>query len=114
MMTDDLSALIDGFAGLDILVIGEAMLDSYLEGSADRLCPEAPVPVVTLSRRTDVPGGAANTAANVAALGGRVRLLSVIGDDAEGCLLHRTLEGCGVNVDRLLVQPSRQTLAKHR
>ena len=55
-----------------MLVIGEAMLDSYLEGYTDRLSREAPVPVVTVTDRKDAAGGAANTAVNVAALGGQV------------------------------------------
>src|SRR4051812_46807848 len=72
-----LSRIIDGFRGLDVLVVGEAMLDSYLEGTTDRLCREAPVPIVALDGRRDAPGGAANVAANAAALGARVRFLSV-------------------------------------
>jgi D-beta-D-heptose 7-phosphate kinase/D-beta-D-heptose 1-phosphate adenosyltransferase len=61
----DFLPLLDAFAGLDVLVLGEAMLDSYLEGSASRFCPEAPVPIVILSGRQDLPGGATNTTANV-------------------------------------------------
>src|SRR5262249_41391688 len=59
-MNTDFGQLIDGFAGLHVLVIGDAMLDTYLQGSTDRLCPEAPVPVVAVSARRDVPGGAAS------------------------------------------------------
>src|SRR3712207_2950165 len=55
-MTTDLATLIDRFAGLDVLVVGDTILDSYLEGTAARCCREAPVPRVTLSRRCDVPG----------------------------------------------------------
>lgn len=113
-MSASLPHLIDAFAGLHVLVIGEAMLDVYLEGSTGRLCREAPVPIVSLAGRTDAPGGAANTAANVCSLGGRVRFLSVIGDDLEGRLLQRALSARGVPTDHLLAQPSRRTLAKHR
>lgn len=106
--------LIDQFTKLNVLVIGEAMLDSYLQGTTNRLCPEAPVPIVTLSNRQDVPGGAANTAVNVHSLGAHVTLLSVIGDDLEGALLRQALEERGVSTDSLLRQPDRRTLAKQR
>jgi len=113
-MSDRLNAVIDRFAGLRVLVVGEAMLDSYLEGDAGRLCREAPVPVVNVTRRTDAPGGAANTACNAGALGARVCFLSVIGDDPEGELLRRSLERNGVGAGALVVEPGRRTLAKHR
>lgn len=109
-----LARLVDAFVGLKVLVLGDAMLDSYLEGFSNRICREAPVPVVTLSRRENAPGGAANTAVNVSSLGAQVTFLSVIGDDPEGLLLRQSLRKQGVSTDHLLVRPSRQTLAKHR
>ncbi|HWE39405.1 MAG TPA: D-glycero-beta-D-manno-heptose 1-phosphate adenylyltransferase [Isosphaeraceae bacterium] len=105
---------IDAFAGLEVTVIGEAMLDTYLEGTSGRLCREAPVPIVALSGRRDAPGGAANTAANARALGAKVRLISVVGDDPEGAVLRRLLADRGVIVDELLADPGRTTLAKNR
>lgn len=113
-MNSALSHCIDAFPRLRVLVIGDAMLDSYLEGDSDRLCREAPVPVVTVAQRSDAPGGAANTAANVHSLGGDVVLLSVTGDDAEGSRLRATLEQQGIATGHLLTQPARSTLAKHR
>jgi D-beta-D-heptose 7-phosphate kinase/D-beta-D-heptose 1-phosphate adenosyltransferase len=113
-MNSHLTDMITGFAGLNILVIGEAMLDSYLDGRAASICREAPVPVVRLEGRSDAPGGAANTAANVCGLGASVRFLSVVGDDSEATLLRRALAERGVPDDDLLVQPGRRTLAKHR
>jgi D-beta-D-heptose 7-phosphate kinase / D-beta-D-heptose 1-phosphate adenosyltransferase len=113
-MNSDLPGLIDRFAGLNVLVIGEAMLDSYLEGTATRLAHEAPVPVVALDHRIDVPGGAANAAAGVAALGGSVTLLSVIGDDDEGRWLLCCLEERRVITDHMIVDHRRRTLAKQR
>lgn len=113
-MTKPLQDLIDAFAGLQVLVIGEAMLDSYLIGTADRLCREAPVPIVALSERRDQPGGAANAAANIAGLGARAVFLSVIGDDTEGMLLRDALETCGVPTEALLIEEGRRTLVKHR
>jgi len=75
-MNVDFLALINSFAGLHVLVIGEAMLDTYLEGTTDRLCPEAPAPIVSVSSKSDVPGGAANTAVNIRGLGSQVSFLS--------------------------------------
>ncbi|HEY9604379.1 MAG TPA: D-glycero-beta-D-manno-heptose 1-phosphate adenylyltransferase [Allocoleopsis sp.] len=113
-MQTTLSRLIDAFTGLNVVVIGDAILDSYLEGSTERLCQEAPVPVVALSNRKNIPGGAANTAVNIHSLGGQVTFLSVIGDDLEGKLLQQALEERGVSTEYILTQPQRQTLAKHR
>jgi D-beta-D-heptose 7-phosphate kinase / D-beta-D-heptose 1-phosphate adenosyltransferase len=113
-MNTNLFDLIDAFADFNVLVVGEAMLDSYLEGSTDRLCREAPVPVVAISDRQDIPGGAANTAVNVRSLGGQPQFLSVVGDDPEGLLLQQALEKRGVSTAHLLVHPTRRTLVKHR
>ena len=113
-MNPTLAHLIDRFAGLEVVVIGDAMLDVYLEGAAGRLCREAPVPIVSLNGRRDAPGGAANTAVNVRSLGARVSFLSVIGGDAEGALLRRSLEGLGVPTAHLLTEPARRTRANHR
>nr|WP_238361098.1 D-glycero-beta-D-manno-heptose 1-phosphate adenylyltransferase [Iningainema tapete] len=107
-------ALLDTIANLKVIVIGEAMLDGYISGKSDRLCPEAPVPVVTVNNRLYVPGGAANTALNVQSLGGNVKFLSVIGDDWEGSQLRQALLDRGVSTEYILSQPDRQTLTKQR
>ncbi len=109
-----LAQLIDRFAGLRVAVVGDAMLDSYFEGAAERLCREAPVPVVTVRSRVDQPGGAANTAANLAALGAEVAFLSVVGADSEGELLRRALRDHGVSDEHIVVDEGRATLAKSR
>ena len=107
-------ALLESFSRLNVLVLGEAMLDSYLEGEAGRLCREAPVPVIDVTRRVDVPGGAANAAANVARLGGHPLLLSAVGADAEADMLRRALGAAGVEPGHLLPLAGTRTLAKHR
>jgi D-beta-D-heptose 7-phosphate kinase / D-beta-D-heptose 1-phosphate adenosyltransferase len=113
-MSPDLRALVDSLAGRRVLVIGEAMLDSYLRGTTDRLCQEAPVPIVAVGQREDAPGGAANAALNVHALGGQVRFLSAVGDDPEAGTLREALTKAGIAADDVLVEPGRRTLAKHR
>lgn len=113
-MSSDLLDLIDIWQSLTVLVIGDAMLDGYLSGDADRLCREAPAPVVAVHKRQDVPGGAANTAANVAGLGAKVRFLSVIGNDLEGDRLQRALQQRGISAADLVISSDRDTLAKQR
>ncbi|MFO0593125.1 MAG: D-glycero-beta-D-manno-heptose 1-phosphate adenylyltransferase [Polyangiaceae bacterium] len=100
--------------GLRALVIGDAMLDTYLRGATDRLCPEAPVPIVNVTSRADRPGGAANTAVNLRALGADVTLLGVIGADAEGIALRNALMTEGIAPNALTVSKRRRTLAKQR
>src|SRR5437763_1194298 len=113
-MNTNLPQLIDAFAGLDVLVLGEAMLDSYLEGAVGRFCQEAPVPIVALAGRRDMPGGAANSAVNVRSLGGRVSFLSVTGEDAEGEHLRQALRTRGVSTEHVLTRPGRRTLTQQR
>ncbi|NJO04119.1 MAG: D-glycero-beta-D-manno-heptose 1-phosphate adenylyltransferase [Chloroflexaceae bacterium] len=108
------SHVLELFPNLRVLVIGEAILDSYLAGAAGRLCSEAPVPVVDVQTHSDVPGGAANTAANIHSMGAHVALLSVIGDDDEGARLRAAIAARGIAPDHLLVRSARRTLAKHR
>ena len=102
------------FCGLRALIVGDAMLDSYYLGSATRLSPEGPVPVVRSRGKLYLPGGAANTAANVSALGARATLLATVGADHEGEMLNRQLASRGVDVDHLIVDSGRPTSAKLR
>ncbi|KAB8315971.1 D-glycero-beta-D-manno-heptose 1-phosphate adenylyltransferase [Tolypothrix campylonemoides VB511288] len=113
-MKPELTKLLDAIARLHVIVIGEAMLDGYLEGFSNRLCPEATVPVVTLTNRLYVPGGAANTAVNVRSLKANVTFLSVIGDDWEGSQLQQALSERGVSTKHILKASNRQTLSKQR
>jgi len=83
--------IINKFKNIRILVVGDLMLDRHIKGSVSRISPEAPVPVVLESTRTETVGGAANVAHNLAALGAQVFLSGVIGDDTEGRILKRIL-----------------------
>lgn len=113
-MSFDFARFIDAFANLRVLVLGDAMLDSYLCGSSHRLCQEAPAPIVDARERIDAAGGAANTAVNVAALGARVHLLSALGGDEEGAVLQRVLRDRGVATDSIVRTSGRRTLSKQR
>jgi D-beta-D-heptose 7-phosphate kinase / D-beta-D-heptose 1-phosphate adenosyltransferase len=106
--------MINEIARRRVVVIGDAILDGWLTGSSERLCPEAPVPVVDICASCHVPGGAANTAVNLAALGADVRLVSAVGDDAAGAELIRLLEGSGVGTAHTLRVEGRPTVTKRR
>jgi rfaE bifunctional protein kinase chain/domain len=79
-----------------ILVVGDVMLDRYWYGEVDRISPEAPVPIVNVTQSDERPGGAANVARNAAALGAKVTLLSVVGQDDVGLRLAALLRKAGV------------------
>src|SRR3954469_10978602 len=113
-MTAVSADLLAGFGDLRVLVIGEAMLDSYLHGAAERLSREAPVPIVALERRDDAPGGAANAAVNVSTLGASARLLSVVGRDGEEERLRDARAERGGDKAGLIPVVDRGTLAKQR
>ncbi|MGH9475524.1 MAG: bifunctional heptose 7-phosphate kinase/heptose 1-phosphate adenyltransferase [Terriglobales bacterium] len=100
--------------GRRVAVIGDTMLDVFLWGDADRISPEAPVPVVHLRRQSFALGGAANVAANVAGLGGHPVLFSALGADAAGERLRHLLPRQGIEVGALLAIPGRQTSTKIR
>lgn len=110
--TDAPSAL-DSLGGQHVLVIGDAMVDHYVWGQASRISPEAPVPVVREDRRSSSPGGAANTASNVVAMGAQAMLLAVVGDDVDGRDLGEMLDASGVR-RQLIAAPDRPTTAKTR
>ncbi|HXD87560.1 MAG TPA: D-glycero-beta-D-manno-heptose 1-phosphate adenylyltransferase [Urbifossiella sp.] len=110
----ELSATIASFAGKRVLVVGDAMLDAYWEGTCVRICPEAPAPVIDLIEGGSDPGGAANVAANVQALGAEAMLVGILGDDDEAAALRTALHDRGVATNHLLHQRGRKTLAKRR
>src|SRR5512141_2997076 len=83
-------------AAATVLIVGDVMLDRYWFGDVERISPEAPVPVVRIARTEERPGGAANVARNVAALGAQATLLSVVGADEPGSALARLLDAEGV------------------
>ncbi|MEW2426727.1 D-glycero-beta-D-manno-heptose 1-phosphate adenylyltransferase [Micromonospora sp. NPDC047644] len=108
-----LATVVESWLGRPVLIVGDAMLDEWRFADSDRLCREAPAPVLTLRRRISAAGGAANTAVNVAALGGRAVLVAPVGADVAGDELHDCLDRASV-WDRTVNQPGRPTPVKRR
>jgi rfaE bifunctional protein kinase chain/domain len=101
------------FAKTKLLVVGDVMLDRYWFGDSDRISPEAPVPVVQVSKVDERLGGAANVARNVAALGANTTILGVVGDDEAGHRIGELLRQSSVN-SQLEVDPQVPTTVKLR
>ena len=97
-----------------ILVIGDVMLDEFVFGAVQRISPEAPVPIVEIIGRRFATGGAANVAANVAALGASAALGGITGDDDAGENFRRLLELTGVASSAVLCDAARPTVCKTR
>ncbi|HEY8553145.1 MAG TPA: D-glycero-beta-D-manno-heptose 1-phosphate adenylyltransferase [Burkholderiales bacterium] len=110
----DLARLADAFNGLRAAVVGDPLLDVYLDGRVERLCREAPVPLVQVQRVHDAAGGAANVACNLAALGARTTLIGFVGDDVEAARLRRTLDHARVDARMLVPVPGWRTVCKQR
>jgi len=115
--TRDTSAMlraIDHFARIKVLVIGDAILDEYIWGTVRRISPEAPVPVVNVTREEQQLGGAANVIHNIVTVGGRAMLTGAIGDDRMGRAIVRMLKRLGSDPGGLVVDKSRPTTKKTR
>jgi D-beta-D-heptose 7-phosphate kinase/D-beta-D-heptose 1-phosphate adenosyltransferase len=102
------------FASARVAVLGDIMLDRYFWGDVERISPEAPVPVVHVSRRSRRLGGAANVAANLTALGATAEVISVRGDDRQGREVVRMLERRGISARGLITEAGRETTEKIR
>jgi D-beta-D-heptose 7-phosphate kinase/D-beta-D-heptose 1-phosphate adenosyltransferase len=113
MSTVQLKGIVEKWQGKRIGVIGDVMLDHYIEGEITRISPEAPVPIVNVTREWYAPGGAANVAANIAALGGAAELHGVVGTDNAGEFLAQELKNRGVCFC-FEQSPSRPTTEKTR
>jgi rfaE bifunctional protein kinase chain/domain len=96
-----------------VLVVGDAMLDRYWHGAVERISPEAPVPVVKVSREEERIGGAANVAYNISTLGAQASFLGVVGDDEPGHKLEKLLKDTGIRA-HLKRDPGLRTTVKLR
>lgn len=114
MRREELTRLFGKIDDLHVVVVGDVMLDNYWWGDVDRVSPEAPVPVVMLKKRESRMGGAANVAMNCRALGAKVALASVVGNDHEGHLLKDMAEQEEIDTSLLLLSGERVTTTKTR
>lgn len=114
MDKQELINYIDKFEGKEIVVIGDIMLDHFIKGSVSRISPEAPVPVVNVEREDFVAGGAGNVAVNLAVLGAKPTLISVVGQDIKGSILSQFLKDKGVNTEYITPDTQRPTTQKVR
>ena len=106
--------LFDSFNNLNVLIIGDVMVDSYLWGSVERISPEAPVPIVTVNKRENRLGGAANVALNVKALGANPILCSVVGYDQKGQEFIKLLQKQKMETKGIVQSSDRITTTKFR
>ncbi len=109
-----LQEIIKAFEKVNILVIGDLILDEYIRGEVERISPEAPVPVVWAKDRKFVPGGAANVANNLRSLGAKVSLAGVVGWDNYRQVILKELGKRGVDTGAIFVEKGRKTTLKTR
>lgn len=114
MKTRTINELFAAFEKLNVLIIGDVMLDNYLWGKVDRISPEAPVPIVSIQEKESRLGGAANVAINIKALGANPILCSVIGNDINGRSFIELLQKIDLSADGIFQSTERKTTVKTR
>lgn len=112
--TQEANEVFDVFGNMNIMVIGDVMIDSYLFGHVSRISPEAPVPIVAVNKRTNRLGGAANVAINISAMGARPVLCSVIGQDEKALTFENLLKDNDLFSGGILRSKKRITTTKFR
>lgn len=110
----EIQQLFDKFEKITAIVIGDAMVDSYLWGKVDRVSPEAPIPIVSVMKKENRLGGAANVSLNLQALGATPLLFSVIGDDEKGRRFRKLMEKNNLSTEGIFIDPHRITTVKSR
>jgi rfaE bifunctional protein kinase chain/domain len=110
----DVNKLFEDFSQRKILVLGDVMIDAYLEGKVNRMSPEAPVPIVSFTSQEQRLGGAANVALNLLSLGAQVTICSVIGTDVNGESMKDLMRQQAIDTDGLVTSPNRKTTVKTR
>ena len=109
-----LEKILSRFSKVNILVVGDIMMDRFIWGKVSRISPEAPVPVVAVEKETFLLGGAANVVNNIHALGGNVTLCGVVGDDEMGQKIIKKLTETKIGLQGIFVEQGRQTSTKTR
>jgi rfaE bifunctional protein kinase chain/domain len=114
LTTSSVSNLFSGFDNLNVMIIGDVMVDSYIWGTVDRISPEAPVPIVSVEKREDRMGGAANVGLNVKSLGANSILCAVIGHDVKGTEFLNLLVREDMTNEGIVKSDDRRTTTKFR
>lgn len=114
MDTAEVNHIFEKFGKMRAIVIGDAMIDTYLWGKVDRISPEVPVPIVTVTKRENRLGGAANVSHNLLTLGATPVLFSVIGDDDKGNTFKKLLGKREISENGIVVDKKRTTTVKNR
>ncbi|MCX5811362.1 MAG: D-glycero-beta-D-manno-heptose-7-phosphate kinase [Proteobacteria bacterium] len=110
----DLIKIIDNFKGKKIGILGDLILDKYIFGDVERISPEAPIPVVLVSEEFHTPGGAGNVANNIGALGGKVFIAGLLGEDDAGKQLLEDLVKRGIDISGVIKSKHKHTSQKMR
>src|SRR5580692_8198345 len=106
--------LVEKLAGHRVLCVGDVMLDRYIYGQVERISPEAPIPVMRIQREAVTLGGAGNVVRNIVALGGKVDLVGVIGQDEAGQDIRKQIASLPAIASNLITDTSRPTTLKTR
>jgi D-beta-D-heptose 7-phosphate kinase/D-beta-D-heptose 1-phosphate adenosyltransferase len=106
--------VVDALRGLPVLVVGDIMLDRFVYGRVERISPESPVPVLSVTREDAMLGGAGNALSNLAGLGAGGRIIALTGDDSEAAVLQEKIAALGIDTKGLLTDSSRPTIVKTR
>ncbi|HRH02602.1 MAG TPA: bifunctional ADP-heptose synthase [Bacteroidia bacterium] len=114
MDSKQLHQLFASFNKLNVLIVGDVMLDSYVWGTVNRISPEAPVPIVAAQKRENRLGGAANVALNIKAMGAKPILCSVIGNDSNGKLFTQLIKKEQLSSEGIILVDDRPTTSKTR
>lgn len=114
MKKEQIEQIFEKFTALNVLVIGDGMVDNYLWGNVDRISPEAPVPVVTVTKQENRLGGAGNVSLNIQALGATPILVSIIGDDEKGRTFSELMRENNLPCDGIILDETRITTVKTR
>ncbi|HZL08605.1 MAG TPA: bifunctional ADP-heptose synthase [Prolixibacteraceae bacterium] len=114
MKRGNIEQVFSKFSELNVLIIGDAMVDNYLWGKVDRISPEAPVPLVTVTKQENRLGGAANVSLNIQALGATPILVSIIGDDDKGHIFTELMHENQLINDGIFVDETRMTTVNTR
>ena len=109
-----LSAIVERFSNINLLVVGDLMLDRFIWGDVERLSPEAPVPVLRIVSEKSSLGGAANVIHNIRSLGGRVTACGIVGKDDAGKRVMAALKKIGASTAGVIADPGFQTIEKSR